>query len=53
MCSSSTFLMNCAGTRWGPHGAIGQTYGIVGDRDGNGYWSQMAFDTIVKANLAH
>jgi streptogramin lyase len=35
----------------GPHGAIGQTYGIVGDRDGNGYWSQMAFDTIVKANL--
>ncbi len=36
----------------GPNNAVGQTYGIVGDRDGNGYWSQMAFDTIVKANLA-
>jgi streptogramin lyase len=36
----------------GPNGAVGQTYGIVGDKDGNGYWSQMAFDTIVKANLA-
>jgi streptogramin lyase len=35
----------------GPNGAVGQTYGIVGDRDGNGYWSQMAFDTIVKADL--
>src|SRR5262249_39614691 len=31
----------------GPNNAVGQTYGIVGDKDGNGYWSQMAFDTIV------
>jgi len=36
----------------GPNNAAGQTYGIAGDKDGNGYWSQMAFDTIVKANLA-
>src|ERR1700751_252419 len=36
----------------GPNGAEGATYGIAGDRDGNGYWTQMAFDTIVKANLA-
>ena len=35
----------------GPNNAIGQTYGIAGDKDGNGYWSQMAFDTIVKANI--
>jgi streptogramin lyase len=25
---------------------------VAGDQDGNGYWTQMAFDTIVKANLA-
>ena len=36
----------------GPNNAQGATYGIVGDKDGNGYWTQMAFDTIVKANLA-
>ena len=36
----------------GPNNAQGSTYGIVGDKDGNGYWTQMAFDTIVKANLA-
>jgi len=35
----------------GPNGAQGLTYGIVGDKDGNGYWTQMAFDTIVKADL--
>jgi streptogramin lyase len=35
----------------GPNGAQGGTYGIAGDKDGNGYWSQMAFDTIVKADL--
>jgi streptogramin lyase len=36
----------------GPNNAVGQTYGIAGDKDGNGYWTQMAFDTIVRANLA-
>jgi streptogramin lyase len=28
----------------------GGTYGAAGDRDGNGYWAQMAFDTIGKAD---
>jgi streptogramin lyase len=36
----------------GPNNALGSTYGIVGDKDGNGLWTQMAFDTIVKADLA-
>src|SRR5256885_16268240 len=26
------------------------TYGAAGDRDGNGWWAQMAFDTIGKAD---
>jgi len=32
-----------------PYGT-GGTYGAAGDRDGNGYWAQMAFDTIGKAD---
>jgi streptogramin lyase/mono/diheme cytochrome c family protein len=28
------------------------TYGAAGDRDGNGWWAQMAFDTIGKADMA-
>ena len=28
------------------------TYGAAGDRDGNGWWAQMAWDTIGKANIA-
>jgi streptogramin lyase len=36
----------------GPNNAQGSTYGIVGDKDGNGLWTQMAFDTIVKAEPA-
>ena len=28
----------------------GMTYGAAGDRDGNGWWSQMAFDTIGRAD---
>jgi streptogramin lyase len=32
-----------------PYGTAG-TYGAAGDRDGNGYWAQMAFDTIGKAD---
>ena len=27
-------------------GGIGLTYGVAADRDGNGYWAQMAIDTI-------
>jgi streptogramin lyase len=30
----------------------GQTYGAAGDRDGNGWWAQMAMDTIVKGDVA-
>jgi virginiamycin B lyase len=28
------------------------TYGAAGDRDGNGWWAQMAFDTVGKADIA-
>jgi streptogramin lyase len=27
------------------------TYGAAGDRDGNGWWAQMAFDTVGKADI--
>ena len=27
------------------------TYGAAGDRDGNGWWAQMAFDTIGKGDV--
>ena len=30
----------------------GSTYGAAGDRDGNGWWAQMAIDTIGKADVA-
>ena len=30
----------------------GQTYGAAGDRDGNGWWAQMAMDTIGKGDVA-
>jgi streptogramin lyase len=30
----------------------GLTYGAAGDRDGNGWWAQMAMDTIVKGDVA-
>ncbi|HWN51062.1 MAG TPA: carboxypeptidase regulatory-like domain-containing protein [Xanthobacteraceae bacterium] len=29
------------------------TYGAAGDRDGNGWWAQMAFDTIGKADMTN
>jgi streptogramin lyase len=32
-------------------GGIGTTYGIAGDRDGNVWWTQMAFDMIAKADV--
>jgi len=32
-----------------PYGAA-NTYGAAGDRNGNGWWAQMAFDTIGKAD---
>ena len=30
----------------------GMTYGAAGDRDGNGWWTQMAFDIIGKGDMA-
>ncbi|MGZ5161064.1 MAG: carboxypeptidase regulatory-like domain-containing protein [Burkholderiales bacterium] len=30
----------------------GQTYGAAGDRDGNGWWAQMAMDTVLKGDVA-
>jgi streptogramin lyase len=30
----------------------GQTYGAAGDRDGNGWWAQMAMDTVIKGDIA-
>ena len=30
----------------------GATYGAAGDRDGNGWWSQMAMDTVYKGDVA-
>ena len=32
-------------------GGIGTTYGIAGDRDGNVWWTQMAFDIIAKSDM--
>jgi streptogramin lyase len=32
-------------------GGIGTTYGVAGDRDGNVWWTQMAFDTIAKSDI--
>jgi len=34
-----------------PKGA-GATYGAAGDRDGNGWWAQMAMDTLYKGDVA-
>jgi streptogramin lyase len=31
---------------------LGATYGAAGDRDGNGWWSQMAMDTVYKGDIA-
>jgi virginiamycin B lyase len=32
-------------------GGVGTTYGIAGDRDGNVWWTQMAFDMIAKSDI--
>jgi virginiamycin B lyase len=40
---SATPFKNAKGTN--------STYGAAGDRDGNGWWAQMAFDTIGKADI--
>jgi len=33
-------------TQKSANGGIGLTYGVAADRDGNGYWAQMAIDTV-------
>src|SRR5258705_9094564 len=38
-------------TRKTANGGLGSTYGIAGDRDGNVWWTQMAFDTIAKGDF--
>jgi len=32
------------------NGGVGVTYGVAADRDGNGYWAEMALDIIGKGN---
>jgi streptogramin lyase len=32
-------------------GGVGTTYGIAGDRDGNVWWTQMAFDILAKSDI--
>jgi streptogramin lyase len=34
-----------------PNGGMGQSYGIVGTTDGDGWWTEMAFDTIERADI--
>ena len=33
-------------TQKAANGGVGLTYGVAADRDGNGYWAQMAIDTV-------
>lgn len=32
-------------------GGLGATYGIAGDKEGNVWWTQMAFDTVAKSDV--
>jgi streptogramin lyase len=48
---TSTFTEFKSAVYKSPSGT-GMTYGAAGDRDGNGWWAQMAFDTIGKADVA-
>jgi streptogramin lyase len=36
-----------------PNGGLGSTYGIAGDAQGNAWWTQMAFDTLARSDLAN
>ena len=40
-----------SGTFKTPNGAIGTTYGLAADRDGNGWWLQMALDVVNKGDI--
>ena len=48
---TSTFTEFKSAVYKSPSGT-GMTYGAAGDRDGNGWWAQMALDTIGKADVA-
>jgi streptogramin lyase len=47
--ATETFTAYQSVTAKSPKGTVG-TYGAAGDRDGNGWWAQMAIDTIGHAN---
>ena len=47
---TETFTAYQSVTSKSPKGTVG-TYGAAGDRDGNGWWAQMAIDTIGHANV--
>ncbi|MBI2188801.1 MAG: carboxypeptidase regulatory-like domain-containing protein [Acidobacteria bacterium] len=47
---TETFTAYRSLTSKSPKGTVG-TYGAAGDRDGNGWWAQMAIDTIGHANV--
>jgi streptogramin lyase len=34
-----------------PNGGMGSSYGIVGTKDGNAWWTEMAFDTVEKSDI--
>jgi streptogramin lyase len=48
--ATETFTAYRSVTSKSPKGTVG-TYGAAGDRDGNGWWAQMAIDTIGHANV--
>jgi streptogramin lyase len=48
---TETFTAFRSVTSKSPKGTVA-TYGAAGDRDGNGWWAQMALDTIGRANVA-
>ena len=48
--ATETFTAYRSVTAKSPKGTVA-TYGAAGDRDGNGWWAQMAIDTIGMANV--
>jgi streptogramin lyase len=48
--TTETFTAYRSVTSKSPKGTVA-TYGAAGDRDGNGWWAQMAIDTIGTANV--
>jgi streptogramin lyase len=44
--ASEKFIEYKSPTAKSANGGVGLTYGVAADRDGNGYWAQMAIDTV-------